>query len=411
MLGPRLWARLLGVERAVVEDVRLEGGVVVVAMRPQRRERKRCGVCRRRCPGYDTGNGKRRWRALDLGTVFAYIEAEAPRVRCRKHGVVVAGVPWARHDSGFTRSFEDQVAWLATECSKTAASELMRASWRTVGRIITRVSQEREKRRDRFANLRRIGIDDISYRRGQRYLMVVVDHDSGRLVWAAAGRDAKSLAQFFDLLGEERCQQIELVSADGADWIAEMVWKRCPNARLCLDPFHVVKWASDALDEVRREVWNQARRSGQEALARELKDARFALWKNPEHLTRRQHASLAQIAKTNEPLYRAYLLKEQLRQVFHLPLGPALAMLEDWLIWARRCRLRPFVKLARNIKAYLPDIENALDHRLSNALVESVNTRIRLITRRAFGFHSADPLIALVMLSLAGLCPPLPGRS
>ncbi len=128
-------------------------------------------------------------------------------------------------------------------------------------------------------------------------------------------------------------------------------------------------------------------------------------------MTGRQQATLAQIAKTNEPLYRAYLLKEQLRQVFHLPLSPALAMLDDWLIWARRCRLRPFVKLAKDIRAYLPDIENALAHRLSNALVESVNTRIRLITRRAFGFHGAEPLIALVMLSLGGLCPPLPGRS
>lgn len=239
--------------------------------------------------------------------------------------------------------------------------------------------------------------------------MVVVDHDTGLLVWAAPGRDAKSLATFFDLLGKERCAEIELVSADGADWIAEMVWARCPKAELCLDPFHVVKWATDALDEVRREVWNQARRSGQEALAQELKGARFALWKNPEDLTSRQQATLAEIAKTNERLYRAYLLKEQLRQVFRLPTKPALAMLEDWLIWARRCRLKPFVKLAKNLKAYLPDIENSLLHRLSNALVESVNTRIRLITRRAFGFHGPAPLIALVMLSLRELCPPLPG--
>lgn len=141
----------------MVEEVRLEGDAVVVGVRPGSRARKRCGVCRRRCPGYDAGEGKRRWRGLDLGTTVAYIEAEAPRVRCRKHGVVVAAVPWARHDARFTRSFEDQVAWLATECSKTAALELMRVSWRTVGWIITRVSQEREKLRDRFANLRRIG--------------------------------------------------------------------------------------------------------------------------------------------------------------------------------------------------------------------------------------------------------------
>lgn len=178
-----------------------------------------------------------------------------------------------------------------------------------------------------------------------------------------------------------------------------------------MDPFHVVQWATDALDEIRREVWNAARRSGQKALARELKGARFALWKNPEDLTSRQRAKLSGIAKTNRPLYRAYLLKEQLRQVFHLPLEAALPLLERWLAWARRSRLPPFVKLARTITTYRPGIENALRYGLSNARVEAVNTRLRLLTRVAFGFRSVDALIALAMLTLAGLCPPLPGRA
>jgi transposase len=106
--------KLLGLHQAVVEDVEVEeDGTVVVSVRPKWRELDRCPYCRRRCPGYDWGEGRRRrWRALDLGTTFAYLEAWAPRVSCREHGVVVAAVPWARHDSGFTRAFEDQVAWL-----------------------------------------------------------------------------------------------------------------------------------------------------------------------------------------------------------------------------------------------------------------------------------------------------------
>src|SRR5262249_14201416 len=153
--------------------------------------------------------------------------------------------------------------------------------------------------------------DEISYRRGHKYLTVVVDHDTGRLLWARAGRDKKTLAAFFDLLGAERCAQIELVSADGADWIADVVGLRCPNAELCLDPFHVVAWANHALAVVRREVWTTARRCGQAALARGLKDCRFALWRNPEDLNAKQQAKLAWIADTNKQLYRAYLLKEQ----------------------------------------------------------------------------------------------------
>lgn len=411
MRSARLWARLLGVEGTVVEGVDFdEQGAVVAGVRPGFRERGRCGVCRRRCPGYDEGEGRRRWRALDLGTTRCYLEAEAPRVCCRRHGVVVAAVPWARHDARFTRGFDDQVAWLACQCSKRAVSELMRVSWRTVGRIVTRVAAELRGRYDPLAYLRRIGIDEISHRRGQRYLTVVVDHDSGLLVWAAPGRDKKTLRLFFDLLGAERSAKIELVSADGAAWIEEVVSERCPNAALCLDPFHVVQWASAALDEVRREVWNTARRTGQTAEARSLKGARFCLWRNPEDLSGRQRSRLAQIAQTNEPLYRAYLLKEQLRQALKLPLPEALALLDAWLAWARRCRLEPFVKLAQQIAAHLPGIEATLRHGLSNARTESVNTRIRLIARRAFGFHSPEALIALALLSLGGLCPPLPGR-
>jgi transposase len=128
--------------------------------------------------------------------------------------------------------------------------------------------------------------------RGQRYLTVVVDHDTGRLVWAAAGRDRATVLEFFELLGKERCKQIELVSADMAGPIAGPIAERCPDAERCVDPFHVIQLATDALDEVRREVWNEARRAGNMTLAKDLKGARFAVWKNPENLTERQQTEL-----------------------------------------------------------------------------------------------------------------------
>ncbi len=410
MRGIRVWGRLLGLQRAVIEDVWLgeEEGELVVLARPNWRERDRCGVCRRRCPGFDQGQGRRRWRALDLGTTRAFVEADAPRVSCRRHGVVVCAVPWARHDARFTRAFEDQAAWLAVNTSKTAVAELMRIAWRTVGGICERVAGEAQRDTDLLDGLRRIGIDEISHRKGQRYLTVVIDHDSGRLVWAAAGRDRRTVEAFLDQLGQERCRQIELVSCDMAGWIAGPVADRLPHAVRCVDPFHVVMLATDALDEIRREVWNDARRAGEVAVAKDLKGARFALWKNPENLTDRQAAKLSSVQATNKRLYRAYLLKEQLRQIYRLPAEHAIRLLDDWLKWARRCRLQPFVKLARTITAQRPGIAAAIEHGLSNARVEAINTQIRLITRRAFGFHSASALIALAMLSLAGLCPALP---
>jgi transposase len=321
---------------------------------------------------------------------------------------VVCAVPWARHGSRFTRCFEDQTAWLAVNTSKTAVAELMRVAWRSVGQICQRVAAEAQRDVDLLSGLRRIGIDEISHRKGQRYLTVVVCHDTGRLVWAAAGRDRKTVEAFFDQLGEERCKQVELVSCDMAGWISGPVAQRLPDAVRCVDPFHVVMLATDALDEIRREVWNDARRAGEIAVAKDLKGTRYALWKNPENLTDRQTRKLASVQKTNKRLYRAYLLKEQLRQIYRLPAGQAIRMLDDWIAWARRCRLGPFVKLAKTITKQRAGIVAAIEHGLSNARVEAINTQIRMITRRAFGFHSPGALIALAMLSLANLCPPLP---
>jgi transposase len=409
----RLWEKLLGVNGTVVENVVLDEDdeVIVASVRARKGARGRCGNCRRKCPGYDQGEGRRRWRALDLGTVPTWLEADAPRVRCPEHGVVVTSVPWARHGAGHTLAFDDTVAWLATHCAKSAVEGLMRVAWRTVGSIVTRVVADARAGRDPLDKLARIGIDEISYKKGHKYLVVVVDHDTGKLVWAKPGRDKKTLGAFFDALGEERCRQIRLVSADGAGWIATVVADRCKNATRCMDPFHVVQWCTDALDEVRREVWNAARNGGMKTLAGDLKGARFALWKNPEDLTANQEARLSWVQATNQRLYRAYLLKEQLRQVFKLRGDAGIALLKVWLAWASRSKLEAFVELARSIRNHRAAIEAALVHGLTNARVESVNTKIRLLQRVAFGYRDPEALIAMAMLDLGGCCPDLPGRA
>ena len=166
MRSARVWKRLLGVEHTVIEQVRYdEDGVLVALVRPTRSRRGRCGACQRRCPGYDQGEGRRRWRTLDLGTVQAFLEADAPRVRCPQHGVVAAAVPWARHSAGFTRAFEDTAAWLATHTSRVAVAELLRVAWRTVGRVCARVTAEQATMIDLLEGLRRIGSTRSATRR------------------------------------------------------------------------------------------------------------------------------------------------------------------------------------------------------------------------------------------------------
>ena len=432
MQNATLWRGLLGLENAVVEGVEFEedGGVLVASVRPSKGKRNRCGQCPRRCPSYDAGSGRRRWRALDLGSVQVFVEADAPRVTCRDHGVVVASVPWARHDAGHTRAFDEQVAWLATKTSKTAVTELMRVAWRTVGSIVERVWDDTEDLFDRFADLTRIGIDEISYKRGHKYLTVVVDHGSGRLVWAAPGRDTATLNAFFDALGEDRCALITHVSADGASWIANAVRGKCPNAILCADPFHIVKWATDALDTVRRQTWTAVRKQAKANDARRprgrprsdaparpdtanatgIKRCRYALLRNPDTLSCKQVIQLDWVVRTHPDLARAYYLKEGLRVIFKLPLDEATEALDKWISWARRSRIDAFVRLQRSIVAHRDAILASIEHGLSNGRIESMNTKIRLITRIAFGFASPDALIALAMLSLGGHRPALPGR-
>jgi transposase len=359
---------------------------------------------------------------LDLGTTRVFLEADAPRVRCREHGVIVAAVPWARHRAGHTRDFDALAAWLAVRTSKSAVMELLRVAWRTVGAIVTRVNADIDATIDRLEGLRRIGIDEISYKRGHRYLIVVVDHDTGHLVWAGPGRNDAALNVFFDELGPERSDLLTHVSADMADWIARVVARRAPNAVRSADPFHVVAWGIEALDIERRRAWNDAkgRRSTREVGrrhpratgdAKNIAQSRYALWKNPGDLTRRQHHQLDWIAKTDPRLWRAYLLKEGLRYVFTVKGEEGRVALDRWIEWARRSRIPAFVHLQRRIVIHRAAIDIALDTGLSQGLVESTNTKIRLLTRIAFGFHGYKPLVALAMLALGAHPPRLPGRT
>ena len=414
MRDAKLWQATLGVERAVVESVVFDDelGGVVASVRPRKGATRRCGVCQRRCSWYDRGEGRRQWRALDLGSVPVWVEAEAPRVSCPEHGVVVVAFGWARHRARHTTEFENEVAWLAARCSRKAVCELMRVAWRTVTAIVERVVADAHRRADPLEGLRRIGIDEVAYKKGHRYLTVVVDHASGRLVWAEPGRDKATLNSFFDALGKSRCAKLVEVTADGADWIASVVASRCLNARVSMDAFHVVQWATEALDEVRRDVWNQARRAGgDKVLAGRLKGCRYALWKDPDRLTGRQRGKLHWVAHENRQLYRAYLLKEELRLAIRTKGDEGIRLLAHWLTWASHCRLRPFVELAAKVRRHRVAIEQALRSGSSNALAESTNTKIRVLTRVAFGFRSPQPLIAMAMLSVGGACPQLPGRN
>jgi transposase len=408
-----VWRRMLGLgPETVVEKIVSEGEALVARVRPRRGAPLRCGRCKRRAPYLDAGEGRRRWRALDAGSRQVFLEAEAPRVSCPEHGATVAAVAWARHKARHTFQFEQMVTWLARYCAKSMVAFLFRIAWETIGAIITRVMSDVDALgADRFDNVRRIGIDEVSYQKGHKYLMVVVNHANGRLLWVGKGRTKKTMGEFFAALGEERCARIALVSADGADWIADMVGLNCPNAKLCLDPFHAVAWVTDALDAVRRRVAAEARAAKDVTLLEMVSNSRWAVLKNPARLTAKQKRKLADIQKVNNPLYRGWLLKEQFRQIFAPGGAERIQALDEWLVWASHSRIPEFVKVARKIRPYYEDLAATLTYGLSNAIVEGLNSRVRLLIAIARGFRSVEALMALMQLHLGIYQPTLPGRA
>lgn len=436
MLNKKIIKKVLNVNHTVIDDVKYYEDMdsMVFYLHPTKGELCRCGICGKKATYFDAGRGtkaepeKRFWRSLDLGTHKTYLCANTYRVKCKDHGIVTCAFPWARHGSRFTRDFENTITWLSLNCSKKAISLFARISWNTVDPIISRVKDELDiEPEHRFDNLRCIGIDETSYRKGHKYMTVIVNHDTGNVIWVSPGFGSDVLSSFFEQLTEEQRASIELVAADGAKWIKSCVEKYCPNAKRCIDPFHVVEWINEALNKVRIAAWNDAREKAnsdtkpkrkpgrpkatepkQVDEAYEIKHTKYALGKNPENLTVKQRATLELIAKTDNRLWRAYKLKETLRNVFHLPLLEGKEALDAWIKWAQHCRIPAFVDLQRKIRRHYDAILATLEYHISNAQTEAINNKIKLSIRMAYGFRNLDNMVAMVMLKCSDIVVPLP---
>lgn len=400
MRATTIFNRLLKLDGVTVTAVEIGEDTVTVQVRLRRRK-LRCPDCGYTTSArYDTRPVASSWRHLRLATHRLVVRAQLRRLSCPEHGVRVEGVPFARPGARFTRDFEQLVAWLATKMDKDALRRLVGIDWDTVGRICDRVVAD-ELDPGRLDGLYDIGVDEISWKKHHNYLTLVVDHTSNKVVWGAPGRDAKTLDGFFDELGEARSGQIRAVSMDMGPAFRKSVLAHAEQATVCIDPFHAVKNVTDALNVVRRDIWQQLRRLPEPDIAKKFKGARWALLKNPEDLTDRQAATLAQIRRHGGALWRAYRLKEAFRAIFagDLTDTEAAELIDRWCSWAQRCRLEPFVKAARTMRKHRDGILAAIRLGLTNARLEGLNQRVRLIMRRAFGFHSAKAALALVMLS------------
>jgi transposase len=389
---PGIWVRRVVFERDLV--------VVTVALR---RRRLCCPECKFTTRSrYDRRPVESSWRHLDLGVWRLEVRAQLRRLSCQVHGVRTEGVPFARAGSRHTRDFEDLVGFLATQMDKTAVCRLCRVDWDTVGRMITRV-METGLDPGRLENLFEIGVDDVSWRRRHKYLTLVSDHRSRKIVWGAEGRDTATLDKFFTELGPERSGELTAVSMDMSAGYAKSVCKpgHATRAIICYDPFHVVALGTKALDVVRRQHWQQMRIADEQA-AKRFKGARWCLLKNPENLDEDQAATLRRLRRHGGAVWRAYALKEALRAIFagDLTEQDVAHLLDRFCQKASRSGLKPFVTLAQTIRKHREGILAAVRLGVNNARHEGLNRRVRLVINRAYGFHSAKAALALIMLTV-----------
>ncbi len=291
--------RMLAIEGATVSSVTFASEGIVVGLR-RRFRRLTCPSCGwSTAAGYDTS--VRRWRHVDAGSSKVWLEAEIRRLDCRWCArVVTEQVPWARHGARHSRDLQDVIAWLAQRCDKDTVRRLLRISWAAVRNAVTQVVVE-QLDDTRLDNLYRIGVDEISYRKGHRYLTVVADHDrNDAVVWAgeghdgASGKDSATLARFYDELGEQRCAQLEAVSLDLGGAYAKATRTYAPDARQAADPFHVIALANRAIDQARRWAWNLHRQLGSDR-AKWVKRTRWALVKDPGDWRDSQRDIIAQL--------------------------------------------------------------------------------------------------------------------
>jgi len=307
--------------------------------------------------------------------------------------------PWARVGSWFTRAFEDEVTWFVQHTDKTTTAEYFGISWETVGRIAARVAAEKLDP-SLLKGLRIIGVDEICYGRPQKYLTVVVNHLTGRVVWSGPGQSSTTLGGFFDTLGAAGRSNIEVVTMDMDSAFEKAVRDHLPKAEIVFDRFHVVQLVNQAVDEVRR---SEMRASDPEERKR-LKGYRWPTLKNPWNLTRREKEKLSDLPRNNRRLYRAYILKEAFQQIFDTETPEeADRIFTEWYGWARRSQIEPMRRLAQSLKQRWQGIRRFIQLRLTNAIVEGFNSKIRMLSHRAFGYHTADALIGMIRLCCTGI--------
>jgi transposase len=290
-----------------------------------------------------------------------------------------------------TRRFFERVAALCTKLQILQVSSMVDLSWDTVSRVDKEAIQKALGGNSPILEgMRFIGVDEVSRTGGQEFFTMVTNLENGAVVWIAEGKRKIALEEFFKKLGKRGCKKIQIVTSDLGAGYVEVIGRYTPHACHILDRFHIVKWLNESLKEIRRRVFGG---SPKDQTGRVLKVKQWMLLRAREKLDQREKRLLAQLVHSNWPLYRAYLLKEQLRSILHHPwryLGSLIKNIEDWCSAAVRSRIPELKAVGWRLRPHIEKVVAGFDGRIKQGLVEANNGKVDLLRREAHGYRDTE---------------------
>jgi len=388
-------------------ESRKAGLVLVAAIKPRRNGRVHCSGCGRACKVYDH-LGVRDFDFVPLWNIPVELKYHMRRVDCPDCGVRVEQVPWAEGKAHTTKAFALFLAQWARKLSWKETARSFGSSWDTVYRSVKSVVAYGLEHRS-LDGIEAIGVDEIQYGKGHKYLTVVYQLDAGmrRLIYVGQKRTMKTLLRFFFEFGKPRTAALKFICSDMWQPYLKVIAKKAPQALNILDRFHIVSHLTKAVNQVRVDEVKRLKEEGYDETV--LRHTKYCFLKNPENLTPKQDEKLDDVLSYDLKSVRAYLLKESF-QLFWNYESPYWAewYLEKWCKRAMRSRLEPIKKFVKTIRAHQPLIMNWFKAKkaYSSGIVEGMNRNVNLVTRKAFGFRSYEVLKIALFHTMGGLPEP-----
>lgn len=379
---------------------------IEVLIEPRKNGRAICSGCNEPCPGYDR-LPRRRFEFVPLWQIAVTFVYAMRRVDCPRCGVKVEQVPWCDGKNQLTTTYRWFLANWAQRLSWKEVAEAFETTWQNVFRSVKHAVSWGLKHRN-LEGIESIGVDEVAWQKGHKYLTLVYQIDSGRkrLLWIGKDRTAKTFLGFFRMLGKERSQKIKFICSDMWKAYLKVIAKKAGQAIHVLDRFHIMQKMNKAIDKVRTGEARQMKADGYEEV---LKHSRWCLLKRRENLTDKQTAKLAELLKYNLRSVRAHLLREDFQRFWEY-LSPFWAgkFLDQWCTRTMRSKLEPMKEVARTLRYHRELLLNWFRAKgaLSSGVVEGFNNKVKLTTRKSYGFRTYEAIETALYHNLGALPQP-----